>query len=489
MSKFICIGVVFLCAVFAATPIFAEKAFNEKIFSEKDHLDISHLIIKDLSPDKAVSNFISDDLCLRPSVINETSVKNQQLAMAQGFSDLPPSPAISDIAHQDPLANPSNPLPDNNPKPLFPLGLSYESNTAAVKAIDRSLSLFSDRMKERFGIWLERSARYIEVMQEILKEKNMPAELVFLPLIESGFNLNAYSRARAVGPWQFMEATAKRFGLVVDWWRDERKDPVKSTEAAANYLKYLYRMFGSWELALAAYNAGEGRISRALKKTYSDDYWDLLKTNQIRDETKNYVPHYMAATMIAKTPQDFGFHYLDYHEPLEYEEIILHHPVDIEVIAQCANTTVKEIKQLNAELRRWSTPPHVPRYTIKIPAQSKESFVLNLNNIPHAERFSFDTYKVKKGENIRKIASKLNIPVIAIIELNSFTGLENLKAGDVIKIPPKDKHFADLEDKMAVKKVSAKKIVEKKKNKTDKKANNRKQSAKEKKPSTKTKKI
>lgn len=426
--------------------------------------------------------FASDNLCLTPPTPSEDFPKNMQLAMADN-----PSAQHESNASKEPPSSPHKPLLDNEQKPLFPLGLSYETNNAALRAIERSLSLFSEKMRERFSLWLERSARYVDIMKEILKEKNMPSDLVFLPLIESGFNLNAYSRARAVGPWQFIESTAKRYGLIVDWWRDERKDPVKSTKAAADYLKDLYRMFGSWELALAAYNAGEGRISRALKKTYSDDYWDLLRTNQIRDETKNYVPHYMAAALIARAPEVFGFNYLDYHKPLDYEEITLHHPVDIEVIARCANTTVDEIRHLNAELRRWSTPPHVPNYTIKVPPQAKESFIANLEQIPSNERFSYDLYKVKKGENIKKIAAKLNVPVIAIIHLNSFTGLENLKAGDVIKVPPRDKYFTDLDDKMSAKKVTAKKKIDK--DATSKNTKNKKQPLKESKSKAKTKKI
>ncbi|MCX8031720.1 MAG: transglycosylase SLT domain-containing protein [Thermodesulfovibrionales bacterium] len=338
----------------------------------------------------------------------------------------------------------------------LPFNFSFDNSDKALLAINRSINLFTNKIKEKFALWLQRSAKYLQIMKDILKEKNMPTDLVFLPLIESGFNLNAYSRAHAVGPWQFIESTGKRYGLIIDWWRDERKDPIKSTKAAANYLKDLYRMFGSWELALAAYNAGEGRILKALKKSYSDDFWDLLRTNHIKDETKNYVPHFIAAALIAKKPEDFGFQLIDYHEPLKFDEITLHEPVDLDIIAQCANTTIYEIKQLNAELRRWSTPPNVLKYTLRLPANSKELFWENLNAIPPNQRFSYDTYKVKKGENIRTISKKLKIPPIAIIELNGLTGLESFRAGDLIKIPPKHKFVMDISDKKSVVKVSNK---------------------------------
>ncbi|MBI5212910.1 MAG: transglycosylase SLT domain-containing protein [Nitrospirae bacterium] len=344
-----------------------------------------------------------------------------------------------------------------------PLGISYKSNATAVKAIDKNISLFKDRIKERFSIWLERSAKYIEIMKDVLKEKKMPEELVFLPIVESGFNLNAYSRARAVGPWQFIAATAKRYGLVIDWWRDERKDPIKSTNAAADYLKDLYGMFGSWKLALAAYNAGEGRIMKALKKTGAEDYWSLLHTKQIRPETKEYVPRYIAATMIANTPEEYGFYNLVYHEPLEYDEVTLDSPADIEVIAKCAESTVEEIKGLNPELRRWSTPPNVPNYAVRLPAGTRDSFVANLESIPVEERFSVDIYTAKKGDTIKKIASKAGVPLGAIIAMNSLSGIERLEQGEKIKIPPKGKYHDDMDDKMSARKASFKKKVPAKK--------------------------
>jgi membrane-bound lytic murein transglycosylase D len=325
-------------------------------------------------------------------------------------------------------------------------------------------------------------------MKDILRDKGLPEELAFLPLIESGFYLNAYSRARAVGPWQFIASTAKRYGLVIDWWRDERKDPVKSTHAAAEYLRDLYRMFGSWKLALAAYNAGEGRIQRALKRTGAEDYWSLLNTRQIRNETKEYVPRYIAATMIANAPEDYGFYNLVYHEPLEYDKVSISSPVDVDVIARCAEVTVEDIRRLNPELRRWSTPPNVQSYTIRIPQGSTEVFVENLEKIPVEERFSVDTYKVKKGDNLRKIAKKTGIPVNVILAMNSMAGIERLEIGEDIKIPPKGKYYADIDDRMALKKASYKKKASDKKqtvkNKTSKKA-----SKKNNKSKVKTKKI
>ncbi|MCL4537776.1 MAG: transglycosylase SLT domain-containing protein [Nitrospirae bacterium] len=378
-------------------------------------------------------------------------------------------PNIDKTGEGHDTANSFNDNQDKNTN--APLGISYKSNETAIKAIEKNITLFKDKIKKRFSVWLERSAKYVEIMQDVLREKGMPEELVFLPIVESGFNLNAYSPARAVGPWQFIASTAKRYGLVIDWWRDERKDPVKSTHAAAEYLKDLYNMFGSWKLALAAYNAGEGKIMKALKRTGAEDYWSLLNTKQIRNETKEYVPRYIAASMIASTPEEYGFHDLAYHEPLEYDEVTLNSPVDIEVIAECAESAVEDIRELNPELRRWSTPPNVSNYTIRIPQGSKENFIENLNEIPVEERFSIDTYRVKNGDNLKKVAKKTGVPVNVILALNSMSGIESLDAGEEIKIPPRGKYYDDIDDKMSAKKVSySKKISRKKSGKSNKKS-------------------
>lgn len=333
----------------------------------------------------------------------------------------------------------------------------YDSNPVAARAVDRNISLFTERIKERFTLWLMRSGKYIELMKDILKTYNIPEDIAFLPLIESGFNPNAYSVARAVGPWQFIASTAKRYGLKIDWWRDERKDPIKSTEAAASYLRDLYGMFGSWNLAMAAYNAGEGKILRALNLSNSDDYWALLSTRHIKEETKEYVPRFIAAKLIATNPLLYGFADLDYHSPFEYDEVLLDEPVDLDVAARCAETTPDVIRELNPELRRWSTPPGVSSYALRIPFGKKEAFAESLSSIPAKERFSISTYTVKKGDTLKKISSKTGLPVHVILELNEDIGLRFLKAGANISLPPKEKFSLDRDDRASIRKASFKK--------------------------------
>ncbi|GAB4424204.1 MAG: lytic transglycosylase domain-containing protein [Thermodesulfovibrionales bacterium] len=349
----------------------------------------------------------------------------------------------------------------NEEQPVAP----YASNPVAIKAVDRNISLFTDRIKERFSLWLQRSGKYLEMMKEILRAKSIPEDIAFLPLIESGFNPNAYSIARAVGPWQFIASTARRYGLKIDWWRDERRDPVKSTGAAADYLKDLYEMFGSWNLAMAAYNAGEGKILRALNRTKSDDYWVLLKTRYIKRETKEYVPRFIAAKLIAANPKDYGFDDLDYHPPFEYDEVTLDRPLDLDAAARCSETTMDVIRELNPELRRWSTPPNVPSYVLRIPAGKRDIFMKNLSMIPEDERFSVAVHTIKRGETIKSIAKKAGVPVTVILELNS-NSIRPLKAGERIYLPPKDKFSLDRDDRIPIKKASFKKKYKKAVHKT-----------------------
>jgi len=328
----------------------------------------------------------------------------------------------------------------------------YSFNDYAVKAVKKNIALFTGKMRERFSVWLSRSGKYIELMKGILREKDIPEEIVFLPLIESGFSPYAYSPKRAAGYWQFIASTARKYGLEINWWRDERRDPVKSTMAAGDYLRDLYDIFGSWNLAMAAYNAGEGKILRALSKTKTDDYWDLQKTKYIKRETKDYVPKFIAASLIANSPHEFGFEDLEYLPPLNYDTAILESPIDLEIAAQCAETSLEVIKELNPELKQWCTPPYITGYLLKIPEGSEDIFFQNLSEIPEVQRLTVDKYAVKKGDTLIKIAKNRQVPVQVIRDLNAASLKEILKIGEEIFIPPQGKYALDRDDEALLKK-------------------------------------
>jgi hypothetical protein len=190
-------------------------------------------------------------------------------------------------------------------------------------AVEQWIDYFSGKGRPHFERYLERSKYFIPYIQPILRENKMPEDLVYLAMIESGFNNLARSHAKAVGPWQFMSFTGKKYGLMVNWWVDERRDIQKSTMAAIGYLRDLRSMFGSWEVAAAAYNAGEGKLSRAIQRYGSADFWVLARGRYLKSETRNYVPKMIAAALIAKNREQFGF------PPAEEEK----HPGNDEAVA------------------------------------------------------------------------------------------------------------------------------------------------------------
>lgn len=284
-------------------------------------------------------------------------------------------------------------------------------------SVENHLEYFKTRGRDSFQRWLDRSALYIPVMKDIFREKNLPEDLVYVAMIESGFNPYAVSWAKAVGPWQFMPATGKLYGLKIDWWIDERKDPIKSTMAAAEHLKDLHNLFGSWPLALASYNAGAGKVQRAVLRTRSDDFWDLKASRYIRKETKNYVPKYMAATIIAKNPGAYGFSITSIG-PFKSDEVVVGQSTDLRLIARCADVTYEEIKELNPELKRWVTPPQYANYVLRIPTGRKDIFLANYAAIPAEQKIKWERHMVKKGETLAVLARQYNTTPEALRDIN-----------------------------------------------------------------------
>ncbi len=314
---------------------------------------------------------------------------------------------------------------------------ALEDSPLAEKAVAKYLNVFTDDLKKPFSLWLARSNRYVSVMEHILSENDIPKDIVFLSMIESGFNPYAYSRARAVGPWQFVSATAKRYGLKINWWIDERRDPIKSTMAAAMYLRDLHNMFGSWGLAMAAYNAGEGAVKRAVEKVGEDSYWELCQTRGLRNETKQYVPKFLAARTIALDPEGHGFANIVYEGDFSYDEVVLWQPLDLEVAARCAGVGVGEIRALNPEITRWCTPLDVKSYILRVPKNTLMVFLENLSKLTPAERLPLRSYAARRRDTLSRIARRFRLPVSVIEELNNFkTRRQRIRSGQKILLPP-----------------------------------------------------
>jgi len=320
----------------------------------------------------------------------------------------------------------------------FVLLASYKEDDSARDRVERHIYLYTTQKRRTFATWLQRSGRYLDTIKAILRENGLPEDLVYLPLIESGFSTDARSSAHAVGPWQFIQSTGKSYGLRMDYWRDERRDPIKSTIAAARYLKDLYNQFGSWPLALAAYNAGEGKIRRALRKSRSDNYWRIIRTRYLKRETKNYVSKFIAAGIIASDPEKYGFTDIDYHEPMRFDEAEINSPVSLSFIAKCTGSTIREIRELNPELKRWCTPPDLRTYKIRIPEGTAGRFMECFNNAPARERMPKIPYIVKKGDTLWDIARTFQVTRRELYALNKGINPKRLRPGSIIYLPPSD---------------------------------------------------
>jgi len=301
--------------------------------------------------------------------------------------------------------------------------------------VEQFIQYFQTTIRDRFATWLARSEKYIPFMKNLLKEHGLPEDLVYMALIESGFDPYAYSRSKASGLWQFIRWTGKRYGLRVDWWVDERRDPEKSTIAAAKYLKDLYETFECWYLVAAGYNAGEYKIIRAMKRYRTEDFWKLTKYRYLKRETKNYVPQMIAAALIAKDPEKYGFTDVEYAEPLQYEKVKVPELTALSLVAKACETSLKEIKDLNPELKRGVTPPNELEYEIKIPSGKKDLFLKNLEALGPLEPFEFKTYRVKNGDTLGRIARSYRVDLKPLLEINHLKKTSRISKGMILLIP------------------------------------------------------
>jgi membrane-bound lytic murein transglycosylase D len=327
-----------------------------------------------------------------------------------------------------------------NFKNLKESGLVHEFNEADTSnydieiewnsRVENSLIYLQTVARNKFTTYLERSATYLPLMEEIFREKGLPHDLVYLPLIESGFNASAYSYAKASGFWQFISSTGKLYGLDHNWWFDERRDFEKATEAAASHLKDLYNIFGSWNLSLAAYNAGAGRISRQIKRSKTNDFWKL----DLAKQTETYVPLFMAAVIIAKQPQKYGF-YPNYQKPLEFETSKINKCLSFNNISAKTGIPVSELERLNPELLRGMTPPDATDYVLRIPKGYQESFAAVYDDLTAEPALSWAKHRVKKGETVASVARKYGVSVATIQQANDLSKGKRLYAGQILTVP------------------------------------------------------
>jgi membrane-bound lytic murein transglycosylase D len=339
------------------------------------------------------------------------------LSLPAAEADAAPAPEVATVVRDD-LATTEHDIP-------IPLN----------DRVLRFVELFQGRLRGFLTEGMTRGAAYLPMIQTVFREEGLPLDLGFVPLVESAFKVSALSRASARGVWQFMRGTGKENGLSHDWYIDERADPEKATRAAAKYLKTLYNMFGDWHLALASYNGGPGRVQRAVKRAGITDFWDLsASAKHLPRETRDYVPMILAAAIIARNPAQYGFD-VPAALPFASDVLTVSRPVDLRRVAEWAGVPADDIRSLNPELRRWTTPIRAREYQLRVPVGSLSSVLDGYSSASPDDAASLQYYVVKKGESLPTIARRLRVSRTDLADANYLSAKARVMPGQRLVVP------------------------------------------------------
>ena len=372
-----------------------------------------------------------DRLVDRISVLEQAA-----LATGDGFSETKSEPAAFDALLT------TETFESTAPKPATAVAVKedLESTTHDIPIptndkVLRYVELFQGRLREFLTEGLSRGVQYLPMIQATFRAEGLPLDLAYIPLIESAFKPSALSRAKARGVWQFMRGTALENGLRADWYIDERADAVKSTQAAAKYLKTLHNMFEDWHLAMASYNGGPGRVPRALTRSRKNDFWQLTATTKyLPRETREYVPMILAAVIIAKNPAQYGFDIVPM--PSTPSETVTVPPaLDLRRVAEWAGVPMDDIQKLNPEFRRWTTPVKKGEYTVKVPQGTADKVREGLAAAEASQLNAMQFYTVKRGETLATIAKTLRVNRTDLAEANYLRTTSKVTAGARLIIP------------------------------------------------------
>jgi len=307
---------------------------------------------------------------------------------------------------------------------------SYNMPVVWNERVLRATFYYYKNRKTTIDHWIPRASQYLATMKKIIAEHGLPEDLAYLPLIESGFRPKAYSHAHASGIWQFIPSTGKIYGLRNNYWLDERRDPLKSTVAAARYLKKLYSEFNDWHLALAAYNCGEGGLSRAINRSNSKNYWDL----NLPRETMNYVPLFLAALTIAKNPSCFNLDSPADTATFLFDTVRISDCLDLKDIADGIGIDYDTLRKFNPHILHWCTPPDMSNVLLYLPRGYSQVFKDFHASIPDSKKVKWYRYKIKRGDNIGSIARHFKVPAEPIRSINRLKN-DNIIAGKYLFIP------------------------------------------------------
>lgn len=327
---------------------------------------------------------------------------------------------------------------DTDLPPTFDINVTSYATNRRVLAY---LEFFQVDARDRFAIWLSRLSRYEGMIRERLRAKGLPEDLVYLTLIESGLSNSAVSRARAVGMWQFVSGTGRLYGLEVDPWVDERRDPYKATDAAVSYLSDLVQRLGSVYLAAAAYNAGEGRIQRGVRhlpgqsdSLTDETFFQLADRRYLRRETRDYVPKLIAAALIAKQPARYGFTDIPRMPPLQFDEIRVPEATGLDVLAHLADTTTDALLELNPQFVRGVTPPG-REVTVRVPRGAGTRTAERYDTLSATSRITFVEHYVTRGQTLSDIAKQYRVSASLIQGANPSLRSRTLHVGQRVVIP------------------------------------------------------
>jgi len=310
------------------------------------------------------------------------------------------------------------------------------------RTIRGALQYFTTDLKPSIQESLIRSAKYKKLIDKALDDYKLPRGLAYLPVIESAYVPSVTSRAGAHGIWQFMPDTAREYGLRVDWWVDERADPERSTRAAAAYLKDLYRQFNDWPLALAAYNAGPGRIRRAMNATGGTTFWELLENEAVPKETRGYVPTFFATLTIASDPATYGFR-LGQPLDLDLKPVEVEGPLSLHYLASVGNIDEAVLRDLNPSFRQGIVPPG--KATVRIPSKSADAVIARASTLKNEDaNVAICSYTLREGENLKRLARSLGTDVDTLVAMNNLRSQDTIGEGDSIYLPVRARELGAL---------------------------------------------
>jgi membrane-bound lytic murein transglycosylase D len=349
--------------------------------------------------------------------ITEEINKLEMVAFKEGdgFAEQQPEPAPIDEANQVTFPADANVIAKaeadlKNTQSDLPLMIN--------EYVAGYINYFSTRGRGVFEGAFVRSGRYKEMILRIFREEGVPQDLIYLAQAESGFKPLALSRARARGMWQFMASRGVGYGLRRSWWVDDRQDPEKATRAAARHLHDLYKQFGDWYLAMAAYNSGPGNVQQAVRRTGYADFWELYKRNVLPAETKNYVPIILAMTIMSKNPAQYGLDAVQPDPAMKYDVVKVNYPVDLRLVAECVDVPIEQMVDLNPSLLRRTTPKD-QSFELRLPLGTKDKYETAVATIPVEKRVAWRYYKVQPGDTLAGIARKYRTTERAISQANN----------------------------------------------------------------------